>query len=122
MKRDWDIIREILQKTEELQSGKVLSSDDFQEERLSDVNYNAVLLNEAGLIELKGAYDEFGNLLRFRIPKLTWYGHDFLKAMESESVWKKTKNKIIEKGGAMTTDILKEVLKVVAADFIKNSL
>jgi len=117
-KRDWDIIREILQKTEELQPGKTLSSYDFQEEKLLDVNYNAVLLSEAGLIELKGVYDELGNLLRFRISKLTWDGHEFLDAIKSESIWKKTKEKIIEKGGAMTFD----VVKAVALGLIKTSL
>jgi hypothetical protein len=120
MKRDWDVIREILQKTEELQPNYMLKLEDFDPAKAFNVSYNVKLLKEAGLLKV-----EFSEVLTrdaedFLISNLTWEGHEFFESMKSESVWKKTKDKIIEKGGAMTFDVVKEVAKTIALDFMKS--
>lgn len=118
MKRDWDIIRKILQKAEELEPDKALSGNDFGLEIQSLVAFHVKLLDEAGLIVTNILKDQLNNPVAFRVTGLTWKGYDFLESIRSDSIWKKTKDKILEKGGAMTVD----VIKTVALGFVKSSL
>jgi|WetSurMetagenome_2_1015567.scaffolds.fasta_scaffold267502_1 hypothetical protein len=118
MKRDWDVIREILQKVEELEHDKVLVLGDFEKERWGIVSYNAYLMSDAGLINMKCIKSYADAIKSFSITGLTWEGHEFFASIRSESIWKKTKSKIIGKGGSMTFDII----KTVAIELFKSSI
>lgn len=117
MKRDWDVIREILQKTEELEPNKMLELSHFEENKWIVISYHVQILSEAGLIQATiSEVDE--EPYTFWIYRLTWEGHEFLDSIRNDSIWMKTKSKIFEKGGSMTFDIV----KAVAFDFIKNAI
>lgn len=118
VKRDWDIIREILQKTEELEPNYLLTLDVFNSDNAYDISYNVKLLGQAGLLVVEMSEVLNHDPKQFWISSLTWEGHEFFDAIKSESIWKKTKDKIIEKGGTMTFD----VVKAVALGLIKTSL
>lgn len=118
MKRDWDIIREILQKAEELDPNYLLTLEDFNSDNAYEVSYNVQLLGQARLIDVEISDVQTHDPKQFRISSITWEGHEFFDAIKSDSIWKKTKNKIFEKGGAMTFD----VVKAVALGVIKTSL
>ncbi|MGG3925690.1 DUF2513 domain-containing protein [Metabacillus fastidiosus] len=109
MKRDMDLIREILIKTEEKESStswEPIEIDGYDEDLLE---YNVKLLKQNGLIEA-----QFSLPSGFMIRNLTWEGHEFLDAARNETIWKKTKNIVIEKGGSVSFQILIELLKKVS--------
>ncbi|MGZ8937476.1 MAG: DUF2513 domain-containing protein [Halobacteriota archaeon] len=116
MKRNWDTIREILIKTEELVVGSDLSPNDFAPERRDEISYHVKLLEESGLV--KASIIEYlgDSSIHFDIERLTWSGHEFLDAIRDDSVWKKIKKIASEKSVAMLFD----VLKGVAITIIKN--
>jgi len=120
MRRDMDLIRELLFKLEALdvRPGGILHIN-FDDEEIQihsytpdDIQYHVRLLIEAGLIEPgKGAMQG----LMFR--SLTWAGHDFVDSVRSPEVWAKTK-KGAEAAGGFTVDLLKDLAK----GFIKKQI
>lgn len=53
------------------------------------------------------------------MPKLTWYGNDYLDAISSENVWSKTKE-IIKEKGMEVSNVPFEVLIELAKLQVKN--
>jgi DNA-binding transcriptional ArsR family regulator len=109
MKRNWDIIREILLKTEELLPEENLTLSNFDSDKSDEISYHVKLLEEAGLIKVSIAEFLGGNDIHFDLERLTWTGHEFLDAIRSETIWSKTKKTISEKGGSMTYELIKSV-------------
>lgn len=102
MKRDMDLIRDLLLKIEEGQTSFSTEDDDEAAERVSE---HLRLLNERGLI--KGMFLLDGGVL---VSGLEWEGHDFLDAIRDPAVWAKTKSGALAAGG-WTMDILKDLAK-----------
>lgn|GEM_PF-3083936 len=48
------------------------------------------------------------------IQGLTWEGHDFIQAAGKEVIWKKAFEIVKEKGGAITFEVLKGLVKSLA--------
>jgi len=108
MKRNWDTIREILLMTEGLEPDTELTLSNFDNDREAEIIYHVRLLEEAGLINVE-ITDMLSAGSIFDLGSLTGDGHEFLDAIRSESIWKKTQHKFIEKGGVMTFDLIKSV-------------
>jgi len=52
------------------------------------------------------------------VERLTWSGHEFLNNARSDTQWKRAKDIVVAKGGAVSFEILKAVLvQVVKATF-----
>ena len=117
MKRDDDLIRELLFKYEEsedwlqLMPGQTLdSSSSARRER-----YHVLLLSDEGLITGVGN----GTF------RLTSKGHDYVSAIRSATVWNKTKEAAAQIGGAtlgMMKDLAVAYLKQEAANKLGISL
>ena len=111
MKRDMDLIRELLLKIENGQTSFILTSDTAAALSLSPAEggmteEHLILLKQAGFIEimsrsLSGHY---------AIKRLTWEGHDFLDSIRDPKIWEKTK-KGVEGAGGFTVDLLKDLAK-----------
>lgn len=114
MKRNWDTIREILFKTEELEPGRSLRLDDFDQGRADEIAYHVNLLKESGLIKVSIMEFSGDAGIHFDLECLTWMGHDFLDAIRNETIWKKIKTVIAEKGGSMTFDVIKALAITLA--------
>lgn len=121
MRRNWDTIREILVRLEELPNTEsLLSLEDFPQERAYEISHHAELLLDAGLIEGKmhrylnpGAAD-------FMLQRLTWAGHEFLDAVRSDTVWNKTKKTFASKGLDMTFELAKSVATEITVGLVKG--
>ncbi|MGF1645072.1 MAG: DUF2513 domain-containing protein [Thiotrichales bacterium] len=121
MKRDWDIVREILTRMEECSTpGDTLSLSSFGAERAAEISYHAELLLEAGLVDgqmsktiSRGPHDFF-------LRRVTWSGHEFLDSIRSDSVWERTKRVFASKGIEMTVDLVKSVATEVASAALKG--
>ena len=116
MKRDWNIIREVLQKIED--SSNNVELKDFFEDNTQEYSYHVELLIEAELIsgEMESCMD--CPVSDFTIERLTWSGHNFLDTIRSDSIWNKTKNILKEKGLGMSFDIIKKTAIKFAEEMI----
>jgi DNA-binding transcriptional ArsR family regulator len=108
MKRDMDLVREILVQVANFPDiqNYVLSIKGYEEQ---EVAYHIMLLKEAGLLEAATA--QFGDgRLAAQPRRLTWQGHEFLDAARDDTNWQKTKDIVKEKGGGLTFEVIKALL------------
>ncbi|GAB5533852.1 MAG: DUF2513 domain-containing protein [Rubricoccaceae bacterium] len=115
MKRDFDVIRDLLleieQKTtlnEVVDYYQLGEDDDATETQV----YHAKLLLEAGYAN--GNDDGPGAM----IFSLTWAGHDLLDTIRDDTVWRKTKEKVSK--GVASTSI--EIIKGVAEGITRGMI
>ncbi len=125
MKRDMDLIRELLLKLEALpiQQGSVvhlsLDEDDPEDDlrvegfTTDQIGYHLNLIDEAGLLVGAGNRPMSGILFR----SLSWDGHDFLDSIRDPEVWRKTRNGVKEVGG-FTFELVKDLAK----GFVKKQI
>src|ERR1700693_989164 len=122
MKRDMDLIRELMLKLESLPmrpGGIVLIKGDAEEVQgggysVDQIDYHLALIREAGLIETPGNGPIGGG---FPFRRLTWSGHDFLDSVRSPDVWDKTK-KVASAAGGFTVDLI----VLAAKSYLENQL
>lgn len=133
MKRDWDLIKEILIKVEELELGSCLSVESFEKPQHAHVCHNVTLIKDAGLVvterhKIKAGYvapvetamnariqqqifqsatEATVNISNFEIHRLTWEGQEFLDAIRADSTWAKVKTAIVKNGGSLSFEVLK---------------
>jgi Hypothetical protein (DUF2513) len=118
MKRDMDLIRELLLKIENGQTSFILTSDTaaalslspaeggMTAEAAAKLEEHLILLEQAGFIEIMS-----GSLSgHYAIKRLAWEGHDFLDSIRDPKIWEKTK-KGVEGAGGFTVDLLKDLAK-----------
>ena len=116
MKRDWEIIREILIRLEAANAPNTyLNAEAISQYPTQEVAYNMRLLSQAGYIKAKiletsTGTGEIGAALAMH---LTNSGHELLDTMRSETVWSKIKEAFKSKGVDMTFDLVLTVGKKV---------
>jgi hypothetical protein len=71
---------------------------------------HVALLREANLIDAK-ILKFFEGEGSFFIERLTWQGHDFLAAARSDTLWKRAKAIVREKGLDVSVAVMTELLK-----------
>jgi hypothetical protein len=112
MKRDMDLVRQILLQIEAAQQprGPVkLTIPGHSEE---EVSYHVKLPAQAGLIT--AVDNSTMQSVSWQAAGLTWPGHEFLDSIKNETVWDKTKAVVKEKGGAISFEVLKGLVTKVA--------
>jgi hypothetical protein len=100
VKRDWDVIRDVLTEVEGLSSqdrGDFIYGRGRQDEVRAG---HAFLLWEAGFIKAIDANSLSGPSLIS--PDLTWEGHELLDTIRSKPVWEKVKTTAKDKGIELT--------------------
>ena len=118
MKRDMDVVREILLATESAGPGGLSSNVIATGSNQDVVAYNAELLVEAGMLR--------GEVVRYIgsvapnvcIQRLTWDGHDFLDAIRDDTVWNETKVALLDTAGTAAL----EVVKALAVSISRTAL
>jgi hypothetical protein len=120
MKRDWDVIREVLVEVEALSekeryaAGYGLGDEHADEDQAKCEQ--ALLLWEAGFIEAADTGTLAGPAIQ--MPKLTWAGHDLLDTLRSKPVWERIKKTAQDKGIELTFDAVKMLGKAALAAVI----
>lgn len=123
MRRNWDIIREILIRLEEkTDENYALQLSDFPKERGSEISYHIELLIEASLICGEISETMGCKVHDFIITRLTWKGHEFLDTIKSDTIWNKTKESFISKGLSMSFDLVKSVAVKIASDYLRINI
>jgi hypothetical protein len=122
MKRDLDLIRDILLDVENWNTPQPLTLGNLQYEGKTkqEIGYQLELLYDKHYVDvriLKGhdgiSYEEA------LILRMTMAGHDYLDSVRSPEVWKKTKAKLEKVGGGATLDVIKDVASKILAEIIK---
>ena len=121
MKRDMDLVRELLLRLEALpiRRGGIVHIPATADEisvpghDVAEIEYHLSQLVKAGFIDEGGLRPSEG--IGFR--SLTWEGHDFLDSVRDPKVWAKTKSGALAAGG-FTVDLLKDLAK----GFVKKQI
>lgn len=109
MKRDMNLVRHLLAYMEEQPAGTIIQQVTVPVGTDGPtIGEHINLMAERGLIE--GDVIDV-NAPLFVIQRLTWEGHDFLQAVQNDTVWKKVLSKAKDLGGSMTLEIAKELGK-----------
>lgn len=120
MKRDLDLIRNMLLIIEDSDKNSTLGRSDFSS--LSDnpniLDYHLYLLADAGYVDYVSC-----NLVGYFYPQILikWMtndGCDYLDSIRSASVWDKTKEQLAKIGGQASFDIVKTIAEHVALSFL----
>ncbi|MGI9572537.1 DUF2513 domain-containing protein [Alloalcanivorax xenomutans] len=123
MKRDWDTIREVLTRLEDLPStDSTLAISDFPEDQAYAYSYHVELLIDAGLVEGQMSRTLGRGPTDFFARRLTWRGHELLDSIRSNTVWEKTKKTFAEKGLDMTFDLVKSVASDISVGIIRGTV
>ena len=120
MKRDLDLVRDILRYVERSEGGGVdLSGMDAD---IHNLAFHAELMAARGLIECSVTRDAFGEPLDVEGNCITWEGYDYLDTIRSPKVWKRAKEVISSTVGDTSLSVVKEACKMIAADMIRGGL
>lgn len=116
MKRDWNLVRQILLKLEDKpDTTGVIHPNQFSGWDEETVSEHIRLLNEAGLIEAQ-CNRHHHNLPTFCLARnLTWAGHEFLDAVRSDRAWHRIGQVAKEKGLELSFDTIKQIASALLA-------
>lgn len=122
MKRDWDVIRDVLIEVEGLTADErqtfVYGTGCGYEGKDVAKSEHAFLLWKANFLD---AIDASANCsMAILSPELTWQGHDLLETMRSKAVWERIKTTAKDKGIELTFDAVKALGKVALDWAIAN--
>ncbi|MFV2053911.1 DUF2513 domain-containing protein [Aliiroseovarius sp. YM-037] len=99
MKRNLDLIRDILFALEESDDWQFIETCDGDEADDEDARaYHRRLMMDQGLLTRQGKYGY----------RMTSAGHDYLDAIRDDGIWKKTKNGAAKVGG-MTIGLVRDL-------------
>ncbi len=110
MKRDIDLVRELLFKIQALPAGELWRSPKVEGYERSDVYHHLELMEEAGLIKANFMKSEQVGIAAAVVERLTWQGQEFADAAQNQTVWQKAKDKIVEFGGSLPLIVLQSLL------------
>jgi hypothetical protein len=118
MKRDMDLIRELLLKLEELPMGgggmtpitaatPAVKEFAMQGYYLDQIWYHLSLLHQAGFIDAEKLRRPMNG---FNFRGITWVGHDFLDSIRDPAIWQATKDGA-KKAGGFSLELLSDLAK-----------
>jgi Hypothetical protein (DUF2513) len=118
MKRNMDLVRDLLLKIEELDlgDGNWVDVSDMSDDG-NELYQHLILMRDEGLIE--GSDRQFAGKDGFLPTSLTWAGHDFLDSVRDPEIWQKTKDGAKAAGG-FTVELLAEIAKGLIKTQIKR--
>ncbi len=111
MRRDWNLIREILLSVEQLSTYRdTLRPQQLSEYDVCEVSYHIHLLIEAKLItgKCKTGLDD----ITCTAENLTWQGHEFLDGIRDNSHWIQVKQSLTDKSIALSFEAIKTVVSL----------
>jgi hypothetical protein len=118
MKRDMDLVREMLNEVEKVDTYGTQIYLKIEGYSKKQIDYHILLLSDADLIKT----DPLRDTERTRRPvRLTWEGHEFVEAARDDTRWNQAKEMMKGTGG-FVFEIAKSLLIDLAKEQIKTSL
>jgi hypothetical protein len=111
MKRDMDLVREILLEMETWNVDQRDREIVIKGHTPEEITYHLGLMHQAGLIKAADASSRDGEAW---LPvDILWDGHEFLEASRNETIWAKAKQKALTTTGTLTLEALKVALSLL---------
>lgn len=120
MKRDMDLVREILifvSECDESVDACVFVNDNYD---LDMVLYTIYLMLDAGFINANISKAFGGKYLGAEIISLTWEGHEFLDNIKSDKVWEQVKKSIAKTSKSASLYVFKKLAEKIILENILN--
>lgn len=120
MKRDMDLVREILMVVAECDDRvdyDVFVNDCYDK---NFVIYTIELMKEAGLLKANVTKAYGGDYVSARIDSLTWQGHEFLGNIKNDKVWAKVKKILAKTCKSASIDVVKKIAEKIVLDMVFN--
>jgi len=115
MKRDWDLIRDLLLDIEaNLDPLKRSYKPKIEGRSDGEIYGHLVLLEDGGFITGRNTAASFHS--EFMVHSITYNGFDFLDTVRDNSQWKKIKEYVKSKGAP----VLLDTIKIAAVEILKN--
>ena len=112
MKRDMDLVREILLETEKMPAMEMWTAVPLLGHDLNEVVAHVELAQEAGLVDAaveKRAPDAC-------VFRLTNSGYDFLEASKQRTLWERAKQQVVSNGLPLTVSTIRITLQTLITD------
>lgn len=116
MKRDMDLVREILLKVEDLPFDGGFHDIAVEGRTADEISYHVMLLDEAAFIEAEDLTTNSG--VCWQPKRLTYSGHEFLDAARNDTIWEKAKAAVMKSTGVVTLEGLKVAVPLVVKGLI----
>lgn len=107
MKRDMELIRDILFWLEENDCGFPI----IPEKEEQEIGYHCHLLADSGLIRAANATSSEDTVPQAIPISITSAGHDFIDSARSKTVWSTVRGKILSTTGSVSIALMTELLK-----------
>jgi len=121
MKRDLDLIRQLLIFFEEKESPQHIEVPPIEGYDELAIKYHLVLLYDAGLLRCEPVRSSTSDRVIYVLPfALTWEGHEFLDKVKNESVWKKIRTVVASKGGSLAFSVVNQLATRYALEMVKD--
>jgi hypothetical protein len=122
MKRDMDLVLQILTVVEASESGHAphpIEVLGFTDEVIS---FHALLMGEAGLLLVEDISAQGDPSPCALVHRMTWAGYEFLDVARNKTVWNSVKNTVTAKGGSVSFELLKFLLIETAKSYFGGPL
>lgn len=123
MKRDWDVVREVLEAVESGDVAGYIRSEEFRTRfptnPPADFLGHVEILIDAGIIKnacVKRNPDGEFEFWDFRGAFVTMQGHDLLDAMRNKELWQRVKSKSLHTGISLSWEFIKAAIPVVITE------
>ena len=120
MRRDLDMVRDILRYTESsAERGASLCGLSGDMEKIA---FHAEMMEGRGLIECRVSRDAGGGAYDVEVTGITWEGYDYLDSIRSPKVWARAKEVISRTVGDTSLSVVKDACKMIATEMIREGL
>ena len=117
MKRDPDVIRELLIFFEEKLDSNLVAAKaiNINGHDSAIIQYHLDLMYEAGFLSGEPVRSSTSDRLAYILPfRLTWKGHEFLDAARNDTIWNKAKELLRTKSLTVSVEALYQLLTKLA--------
>lgn len=115
MKRDMDLIRDVLFLYEE---GTPIDESQYSNDQIHE---HILLLKDAGFIITESFYPPEGGALHYR-DRLSWEGHEFIARIRENEIWNKIKSEFKNASFETIVSVSKELAEAWARKKVENLL
>jgi hypothetical protein len=120
MKRDWDLIRQILTAAETKEPGEELFAEEVDADSIAVINGHIAMLYDAGYVKAKILRGKEGIYLA-HVQEITFSGYELLGTIRSDSVWSGIKKTAKAKKLELSFEVVKQVGKDVLEHVISGN-
>lgn len=117
MKRDMELVRQILLTVENHEHGYAPERIEVPNYTEEVIGYHLLLMGEAGLLRVhqSSVFEDASPMAV--VERMTWWGHEFIGNARNETIWAKVKAIVVAKGGSVSFEVLRFLVTETAKSY-----